>query len=131
MKLFKWFLIFATLVASSVFTSCSKDDDAEVTGLNDFYIEVDLKGGGFDDATLAYNEANMNADLLELGLWNLTPEQASNIFNEFIEEMKYEYIDGMSNVKGTLRMKYTLKTTKGVSIKSKTVCVSDKTAWIE
>ena len=111
MKLFKWFLIFATFVASSVFTSCSKDDEAEVTGLNDFYIEVDLKGGGFDDATLAYNEANMNAELLELGLWKLTKEQASNIFNEFIEEMKYEYIDGMSNVKGTLRMKYTLKTT--------------------
>ncbi len=132
MKLFKYVLIFATFVASSVFfTSCDKDEEAEVTGLNDFYIEVKVSGGGFDAATLASIESGMNAELLEVGLWKLTKKEAIEIFDDFIEEEKYYWIDGASDVKGTLRMKFTLKTTKGVSVKTKTVCVSDKTAWIE
>ena len=59
------------------FSSCSKDDnEPDVVGYNDFYIECECEGGGFDASTLADIENALNGELLEVKLYKLTKEDA-------------------------------------------------------
>ncbi len=129
----KFYLFFALMLSVLVtgFSSCSKDDnEPDVVGYNDFYIECECEGGGFDASTLADIENALNGELLEVKLYKLTKEDAIKIFDEFIEEEKYYWIDGASDVTGTFKMTFILKTTKGVVIKKSTINVTNETAWI-
>lgn len=121
-------LMLAMLMFAFVFASCDGgDDEREVSGLNDFYIEVKVSGGGLSAAELNALEASLNSE--GLYIWEEKKEEAIKIFDDFIEEITYEYYDGLSWVEGTLEMKFTLKTTKGVKIKSSSVYVTDKESW--
>lgn len=129
----KFYLLFTLLISLVMtgFTSCNNsDDEPQVSGLNDFYIECKCSGGGFDASSLAELENALNAELLEYRLYKLTKEEAIEIFDAFMEEEKYYWIDGASDITGTFSMKFTLKTTKGVIVKTKTLNVTKETAWI-
>ena len=135
MKNFK-FLQLTTLLLSMMFafgfTSCSSDSDDKdvISGYNDYFIEVAVSGGGFDAANLAALQTDINSELQDLYLYKLEKEEAIEIFEDFMEEMKYDYIDGVSGVKGTLKMTFQLKTTKGVVVKTSTLNITDETAWL-
>lgn len=122
-------LLFSLMFAMG-FTSCSSDDDDEVLGLNDYYISVTAKGGGWDAASLSALETSFNSQMAEFDLYKMEKEDAVDFFDYFMEELKYEYIDGASDVKGTLKLVFQLKTTKGVVVKTTTLNVSDETAWL-
>lgn len=121
-------ILLSTLMAG--LTSCSKDEEPQVEGLNDYFIEVKCKGGGLSAADLAELQNELNADLLGVKLYKLNKDEALRIFDEFIEETKYDFIDGVSWIDGTLQLIFTIKTTKGVSVKTKTVNVTKETAWV-
>lgn len=133
MKQIKFLSMLLALTFALGFTSCSDDDndDPEVLGYNDYYIEVDVSGGGWNAADLIEFESEMNSELQDYKLYKLEKEEAVEIFDNFVEEMKYDFIDGASDVNETLKMVFSLKTTKGILIKSSTLCVNNKTAWIE
>ena len=121
-------ILLSTLMAG--LTSCSKDEEPQVEGLNDYFIEVKCQGGGLSAADLAALQNELNADLLGVKLYKLNKDEALRIFDEFIEETKYDFIDGVSWIDGTLQLIFTIKTTKGVSVKTKTVNVTKETAWV-
>ena len=135
MKNFK-FLQLTTLLLSLMFTvgftACSSDDDDRdaISGFNDYFIEVTVSGGGYDAASLSGLQTSLNAQLQDFDLYKLEKDEAVEIFDYFMEEMKYDFIDGMSGVKGTLKMTFQLKTTKGVVVKTSTLNVTDETAWL-
>ena len=135
MKNFK-FLQFTTLLLSLMFTvgftACSSDDDDKdaISGFNDYFIEVTVSGGGYDAASLSGLQTSLNAQLQDFDLYKLEKDEAVEIFDYFMEEMNYDFIDGMSGVKGTLKMTFQLKTTKGVVVKTSTLNVTDETAWL-
>ena len=135
MKNFK-FLQLTTLLLSLMFTvgftACSSDDDDKdaISGFNDYFIEVTVSGGGYDAASLSGLQTSLNAQLQDFDLYKLEKDEAVEIFDYFMEEMKYDFIDGMSGVKGTLKMTFQLKTTKGVVVKTSTLNVTDETAWL-
>ena len=121
-------ILLSTLMAG--LTSCSKDEEPQVEGLNDYFIEVKCQGGGLSAADLAELQNELNAELLGVKLYKLNKDEALRIFDEFIEETKYDFIDGVSWIDGTLQLIFTIKTTKGVSVKTKTVNVTKETAWV-
>ena len=121
-------ILLSTLMAG--LTSCTKDEEPQGEGLNDYYIEVKCQGGGLSAADLAELQNELNADLLGVKLYKLNKDEALRIFDEFIEETKYDFIDGVSWIDGTLQLIFTIKTTKGVSVKTKTVNVTKETAWV-
>ena len=135
MKIFK-FLQLTTLLLSLMFTvgftACSSDDDDKdaISGFNDYFIEVTVSGGGYDAASLSGLQTSLNAQLQDFDLYKLEKDEAVEIFDYFMEEMKYDFIDGMSGVKGTLKMTFQLKTTQGVVVKTSTLNVTDETAWL-
>ena len=134
MKNFK-FLQLTTLLLSLVFTmgftACDDDEKAAISGYNDYYIELtSVTGGGFDAAALSRIKNDLNSELEDLDLYKMEVEDATEIFDYFMEEMKYDFIDGASDVKGTLKMTFQLKTTKGVVVKTSTLNVTDETAWL-
>ena len=132
MKQIKFFAtLFAVMLVMGV-TSCSSDDDGSpaVAGLNDFYITVSASGGGLSAAELTAFETNMNSLLLEYSMYAYEVDDAVEEFDDLMEYMAYSYYDGMDGVKGTLKIVFTLKTTKGTLIKSSTLNITDETAWL-
>ena len=120
-----------SLVFTMGFTACDDDEKAEISGYNDYYIELtSVTGGGFDAAALSRIKNDLNSELEDLDLYKMEVEDATEIFDYFMEEMKYDFIDGASDVKGTLKMTFQLKTTKGVVVKTTTLNVTDETAWL-
>ena len=49
------YLLFTLILSlfSVVFTSCCKEDEPQVDGYNDYFIEVKFSGGGFSASELA------------------------------------------------------------------------------
>lgn len=124
--------LFAMMLVMGGFTSCSSDDDGSpaVAGLNDFYITVSASGGGLSAAELTMFETNMNSLLLEYRMYAYEVDDAVEEFDDLMEYMAYSYYEGMDGVKGTLKIVFTLKTTKGTLIKSSTLNITDETAWL-
>ena len=136
MKNFK-FLQLTTLLLSLIFTmgftACSSDSDDKdvISGYNDYYIELtDVSGGGYNAAALSSIKTDLNAELQDIDLYKLEVEDATEFFDYFMEELKYDFIDGLSDAKGTLKMTFQLKTTKGVVVKTSTLNVTDNDAWL-
>lgn len=124
--------LFAMMLVMGGFTSCSSDDDDSpaVTGLNDFYITVSASGGGLSAADITELESNMNSMLLDYRMYAYQLDDAVEEFDDMMEGLTYVYYEGMYGVKGTLKMVFTLKTTKGTIIKSSTLNITDETAWL-
>lgn len=117
------------LVLTMSLMSCEKDEPI-VTGLNDFFVKTEiLSNGGLDAAAANELQAELNSDAPTM--YRLEKEEAIEIFDDFVEDYKYDFIDGLSGVKGTLKLKFILQTTKGVTVKSAVVCVTDETAYVE
>lgn len=128
MKNFKILSILLSLFVAVGFTSCGNDDEtSEVTGYNDFYTEVKVSGGGLSASEQHELETDLNADGLYLE--TMKKNEAVSYFEDFIEVLTYEFYDGLSWVEGTLELKFTLKTTKGVKVDSKTIYVTNKKSW--
>lgn len=126
MKKLGFFNIFFLLFAVACLVSCG-EDEVEIKGLNDFYVEVEVSGGGLSDAERHELQTDLNS--IDFYISKASKEEAIGYFDEFISEMTYEYYDGLSWVEGTLTLRFILKTTKGVKAKSSSIYITNKTAW--
>ncbi|MBR5475273.1 MAG: hypothetical protein IKV17_00440 [Bacteroidaceae bacterium] len=130
MKNLKLMTILLGLILSMGLISCSNDNEPDVSGYNDFFVKTEvLSAGGLDAAAQNELQAELNSDAPYI--YKVKKEEAVEIFEDFVEEYKYDFIDGLSGVKGTLKLKFILLTTKGVTVKSSVVCITQETAWIE
>lgn len=130
MKNLKLMTILLGLILSMGFVSCVDDNEPDVTGYNDFFVKTEvISAGGLDAAAKNELEADLNSDAPYI--YKVKKDEALVIFEDFVEDYKYGFIDGLSGVKGTLKLKFILQTTKGVTVKSYVVCITEETAWIE
>lgn len=132
MKQIKFLATLFAFVLSVGFTSCDGGGDPEpsLPGYQDFYMQVSVSGGGLPAHMLTALESELNAQLLEYTLEGWTEADAIEFFDEYMEVMAYEFYYGMSDVKGTLKMVFFLKTTKGEVVKKITLNVTDSEAWL-
>lgn len=125
--------LFAMMLVIGGFTSCSSDDDDSpvVAGLDDFYISVSLSGGGLTQAELDYETSLINATFVQDAyiMKKYKVGDAVEFFDDIMEEMLYKYNYGMRGIEGTLKMVFTLKTTKGAVIKTTVLNVTKDSAW--
>ena len=112
--------IIAILMSVS-FTSCGDD---ETTDFADYYIEVRAKGGDFTAQELSVFEAGINAELAEITLSKRTKEDAIYDFNSVIEEFRQAFRSGVDGVVGTLKLTFSLRTTNGSTVTSKTLNIT-------
>lgn len=132
MKQIKFLATLFAFVLSVGFTSCSSDDDDNTypSGYQDFYMEVKVSGGGLSAVQITALENSLNASLLEYTMDGYLTEEAIEVFDDFMEIMAYDFYYGMEGVKGTLKMLFTLKTTKGEVVKKITLNVTDSKSWL-
>ena len=124
LKYFSYVLLLMALCLPMV--SCSDDDEDEELGIQDYFVELDLSGGGFTAQQLVELESEMNSELASES-WNaLTKDEALYLFNMIVDEFKSEFSGGVSGLKGTLKMTLYLKTTKGKTVKKATLNITEK-----
>lgn len=117
MKVFKFFAMMIAMLAMSVsFSSCGEDDEPE-TGIKDYYIECDVKGGGLNSSELSTVKSSLNLELSELDLYALTKDEAIYVFDKFMQEMKYYFSEGIEGISETLSITFYLKEASGSTVK--------------
>ena len=109
-------MMIAMLAMSFSFSSCGEDDEPE-TGIKDYYIECDVKGGGLNSSELSTVKSSLNLELSELDLYALTKDEAIYVFDKFMQEMKYYFSEGIEGISETLSITFYLKETSGSTVK--------------
>ena len=111
----KYFVMVVAMVAMCVnFSSCGETEDP--TGLNDYYVECSVSGGGLDSYELSALKSLLNLELSELVMEAMEKDEAIYVFDKLVKALKVEFSDGME-VDETLKITLTLKTMDGKSIK--------------
>lgn len=121
MKVVKFFSMLLCIITLSGLVGCDKDADID-DALNDYYISVEVSGGGLNDAELKEFESNLNSEIPILNGYE--KKEAIYVFDRFMEEWEDEFYDGLSGVKGTLKLTFYLKTIDGKTVKKSTLNVT-------
>lgn len=129
MNKFKYFsFVLLMMVISIPMVSCSDDDDD--FGTQDYFIEVEVSGGGLTAQELISLESQLNAELSD-ETWNdLEKDEAIYLFNIAIEAMQMEFSEGVDWVEGTLKLTFYLKTDEGKTVKKSTLNITKNECYI-
>lgn len=115
----------AMLVVTLCMASCSNDDDeVDDQALNDYYIEVEVSGGGLDSQEINLIESELNTTLSDIGWEKLTKDEAIYYFDKAVKAMQYEFSEGVTGFAGTLHITFHLKTSNGKTVKSSTLNIT-------
>ena len=119
----KYFVMMVVMMTMCVnFSSCEKDEAVE--GLNDYYVEFNVSGGGLDASELSALKALLNYEFSEVVLEALEKDEAIYIFDRLVKELKYEFSGGME-IDEPLKITLYLKTTDGKLVKKSVLTISD------
>ncbi len=129
MNKFKYFSFVLLMMAMCIsMVSCSDDDDD--FGTQDYFIEVEVSGGGLTSQEIVSLESQLNAELSN-ETWNdLEKDEAIYLFNLAIETMQNEFSGGVDWVDGTLKLTFYLKTSEGKTVKKSTLNITKNECYI-
>ena len=118
----KYFVMMVAMLAMCVnFSSC--DEDPAVSGLNDYYVECNVSGGGLDSSEISALKSALNLQFSELVLEALEVDEATYVFDRLVKELKYEFSGGLE-VDQPLKITLSLKTTDGKLVKKSTLTIT-------
>ena len=130
MKAMKYLsMVLLMLVTSVRMFSCSDDDDSPVSGINNFYIEFDVSGGGLTAAEL--NNIKSGLASIDTNMRGYETEEATYIFRELLKELRDGFAEGLPYLSGTLDIKLTLKSEDGRTVMSGVIHVTQTGASYE
>ncbi len=125
MKTMKYLsMMLLMLVTSVCMFSCSDDDDAADSGYQDYYIEIDLSGGGFDSQELNALKAELNTELSDYYWEKVTRDEVIYDFNLVIESLEYSFSEGVPGLPEPLRFILYLKTSDGTTVRTATLTIT-------
>ena len=111
----KYFMMVIAMVAMSVnLSSCEKEDS--ITGLNDYYVECNVSGGGLNSSEISALKSLLNLEFSELSLEAMDKDGAIYVFDRLVKELKNQFSVGLE-VDETLKITLVLKTTEGKTVK--------------
>ncbi|MGM9833675.1 MAG: hypothetical protein ACI31A_08325 [Candidatus Limisoma sp.] len=116
-------------------TSCGDDDDEGGNlSVNNYFMEcVSVSGGGLDNQDLAQIKNGFNSELVDYYWRNKTKEDAIQLFDSEMNDLKKAYSNGSDIVKeGSLNIVFALKLQEsGKVIKQTTLVITEKTATLK
>lgn len=125
----KYLMMTIAVMALCVNFSSCKEDEGSPTGINDFYVECDIAGGGLDSSEISTLKSALNLELSALDLEALEVDQAIYVFDKFVKELKYEFSDGLGYDE-ELMITFYLKTTDGKTVKKSTLKITENNCTI-
>lgn len=126
MKQIKFLSMSVALVCAFLFVSCDTDKGPSLSGYNDYFMTVEVNGGGWTHSELETFETALVLELLDISdyLEGVRKDDAIEVFDEIVDQFEYEWRNGASDVSEPLYVKFYLKTvTEGHTVKSKTVTI--------
>lgn len=116
--------LFVAMLSMS-FTACSDDDDDDIPGIADYYIECKMSGGGYTSQEITSFESTLNSILSETTMKGYKKDEAIYVFDDVVRRLKKDvFVNGISDVTGTLQIVFYLKTTSGIVAKTATIKVT-------
>lgn len=126
MKNLKFLSMFVALICALGFTSCSESDGPDLSGKNDYYIDVTVAGGGWSASRIAEFESDLQEGLFEFSdyLEGVKSEDAIELFDEIVDDFEYEYRYGATDIDEPMYLRFDLKTQiEGAVIRSRTITI--------
>ena len=123
--------LFLSMIAMLMFAftavSCSDDESGpDLSGFNDYFISVEVNGGGWDYSDLKKFETSLYIELMEFSEYfeGVRKDDAIEMFDEIVDLFEYEWRNGASDVYEPMYVKFNLETVvEGYVVKTKTVTI--------
>ena len=88
----KYFMMVVAMVAMSVnLSSCEKEDS--ITGLNYYYVECNVSGGGLNSSEISALKSLLNLELSELSYEAMDKDGAIYVFDRLVHYCPLKIVD--------------------------------------